>query len=213
MKKDIFAMLQEDSLPEPAAAGALPVINLWWASTYYLMFFTFNAEQFASHYDDDEKYYLCLGEGCCPACKANLRATEHVYLPTWDALSRRVAVLKFLIQPDGPAAKILPFLKRYKDRLADVVAVVECKGKGEFAIAAHEPLPETDRGALVCREFCEGLEDGTIDLRDCVKRLTPEQVAALASVKKRLTPVVGRVVTTATNPSPPGPPAPEGKEV
>src|SRR5262249_9442043 len=33
---------------------------------YYLMFFTFNAEQFASHYDDDEKYYLCLGEGCCP---------------------------------------------------------------------------------------------------------------------------------------------------
>src|SRR5262245_54523612 len=36
MKKDIFAMLREDSLPEPAAAGALPVINLWWASTFYL---------------------------------------------------------------------------------------------------------------------------------------------------------------------------------
>ena len=210
MKNDIFALLQE-GLPEPAATGVLPVINLWWATTYYLMFFTLHAEQLATHYDDDEKAYLCLGEGC-PACRAHVWVSEHAYMPVWDAQCRRVAILKFDTRPDGPASKILPFLRHYKDRLADIVAVVESRGRGEFNIAAHEPLPETDRGALACQAFCEGLEDGAIDLRSSVKRLTPEQVAALASVKKRLTPVAGKVVTTATNPSPPGPPAPEGKE-
>jgi hypothetical protein len=211
MKKDIFALLQEDGLPDPAAVGGLPVLGLWSATTYYLIFFTLHPEQFASHFDADAKYYLCLGEGC-PACGANLRAAAHVYLPVWDAQSRRVAVLKFDTRPDGPAAKILPFLRHHRDHLADVVAVVECRGGGELAIAAHEPLPETDRGAVACAEFAQGLEDGTIDLHSCVKRLTPEQIAALASVKKRLAPVVGKVFVPAVKPPPAGPADGDKKE-
>jgi hypothetical protein len=102
-------------------------------------------------------------------------------------------VLKFDTRPDGPAARLLPFLQHHKDRLADVVAVIDCHGRGEFTITAHEPLPQTDRGALECKAFADGLESGAIDLRNCVQRLGPDKVAALPSVKRLATPVVGGV--------------------
>jgi hypothetical protein len=140
-------------------------------------------------------------------------------LPVWDAQSRRVAILKFDTRPDGPARKILTFLKTYQDRLADVIAVVECKGKGEFTITAHEPLPETDRGALACQAFCQGLEAGTISLDSCVKRLQADEIAKLPSVSRRTARVVGGpVAPTAPKPEPsvvgsPVPPAPDQKAV
>src|SRR5262245_7429652 len=129
MKKDIFALLKEDCLPEPGQGGSLPVIGLWHQGTRYLMFFTLHPEQFASHFDETEKQYLCLG-GDCPACQAGVRANEHVYLPVWDAQFRRVAVLKFDTRPGGPAAKILRFLKTHQERLAEIVAVFQCAGGG-----------------------------------------------------------------------------------
>jgi hypothetical protein len=91
-------------------------------------------------------------------------------------------------------------LKRYQDQLADVVAVIDCKGdgKGTFIITAHRPLPETDRGVLPCREFCEGLEAGNIDLRVCVRRLGSEEIAALQSVRRRVTPPIGDPVAPTT---------------
>jgi hypothetical protein len=194
VKKDIFALLNEDGLPEPGHVGSLPVIGLWAKATHYLMFFTLHPEQFASHFDEAEKQYLCLGDGCV-ACKAGVKSTEHVYLPVWDVQNRRVAVLKFDTRPDGPAAKILPFLKTHRERLAEIVAVFQCAGGGAFTITAHKPLPETDRGALECQAFADGYEAGAIDMRDCVKRLQPEQVQGLPSVKRLATPLVGGVFT------------------
>jgi hypothetical protein len=211
MKKDIFALLQE-SLPDPTTAGSPPVLNLWRVTTYYLMFFTLHPEQFASHFDKQEGAYLCLGEKC-PACKAGDKATMHVYLPVWDAQNRRVAILKFDTRPDGPAVKILQFLQHYQNHLANIVAVIECKGRGEFSIIPCEPLPETDRGALACQAFSEQLEAGTIDLHSCVKRLTPKQIVALASMKTRLAPVVGKKFGSAAGNSPTGPGAKTEKEV
>jgi hypothetical protein len=193
MRKDIFAMLKDNGLPEQAQAGPAQVLSLWRVAKYYLMFFTLHPEQFPSHFDEEEGYYFCAGATGCPACKVGLRATEHVYLPVWDAQNRRIAVLKFDTRLDGPAARLLPFLQHHKDRLADVVAVIDCHGRGECTITAHEPLPETDRGALECKAFADGLESGAIDLRDCVKRLSPDKVAALPSVKRLATPVVGGV--------------------
>src|SRR5205823_11752749 len=114
--------------------------------------------------------------------------------------------------PEGPARLILGFLKLYQDQLADVVAVLDCAGdmKGTFTITAHRPLPETDRGVLACRAFCDGLEAGTIDLRACVRRLGPEEIAALSSVKRRVTRLVGDTVAPiaveVTPPSPVGEP-------
>jgi hypothetical protein len=193
MRKDIFSLLKDSGLPEQAQAGTIPVLSLWRVARYFLMFFTLQPEQFASHYDE-EGAYLCPGaSGGCPACQAGLRPTEHVYLPVWDAQNRRIAVLKFDTRPDGPSAKLLPFLQHHKDRLADVVAVIDCHGHGEFTITAHEPLPETDRGALECKAFADGLESGAIDLHNCVKRLAADKVAALPSVKRLATPVVGGV--------------------
>jgi hypothetical protein len=192
MKDDIFTLLEGGRLPNPAQAS-LPVLSLWQLATYYLTFFTLVPAKYASHYDDDAGHYVCLGDKC-PACAAGVRATEHIYLPVWDAQNRRVAVLKFDTRPDGPAATVLTFLKTYKDQLADVVAVITCEGKGKFAIVAHRPLPETDRGALACEEFCRGLEAGTISLRSCVKNLAAADIVKLASVKCRATPVVGGVV-------------------
>src|SRR5262245_59109867 len=113
VNKDIFALLAEDSLPDPDQVGSIPVLSLWRVTRYYLCFFTLHPERFDSHFDQDEKSYHCLGEGC-PACAAGIKATSHVYLPTWDALNRRVVVLKFDTRPDGPASKLLPFLKIHK---------------------------------------------------------------------------------------------------
>jgi hypothetical protein len=96
------------------------------------MFFTLKPAKFASHFDEDARSYLCLGNGC-PACGAGLKLTEHVYLPTWDAQNRRVAVLKFDTRPEGPAQKVLSFLTAYKDQLADVVAVVAARAGGSSA--------------------------------------------------------------------------------
>src|SRR4051794_16384323 len=129
MPIDLFRLLDDQTLPDPAHATAPPVLTLWREGKYYLMFFTSQGEQLASHYDEAERSYLCLGEGC-PACGAGVRSTKHVYLPVWDAQNRRVAVLKFDARSDGPAARILAFLRRYKDRLADVVAVIVCRGRG-----------------------------------------------------------------------------------
>jgi hypothetical protein len=211
VKEDIFAMLRDGQLPDPAQAS-LPVLSLWRVTSYYLVFFTLVPDKFASHYDDDAKSYLCLGDGC-PACGAGVRATDHVYLPVWDAQNRRVAVLKFDTRPDGPAQKVLSFLTDYQHQLADVVAVVDCKGRGEFTITARELLPETDRGALACQEFCRGLEAGTVSLHSCVKQLKAEEVAQLASVKRNATPLVGATVAPGAPPPAaaggPAPPPPE----
>ena len=192
MKSDIFSLLDDGADAAPTAAD-LTTIGVWKGVTYYVMFFTLHPERFASHRDDEKKVvYLCPGGGC-PACAAGLRATEHVYLPVWDVENRRVTVLKFDTRPDGPARKILGFLKTYQDQLADVVAVIDCKGDGNgtFAITAHTPLPETDRGALACKAFCDGLEAEAVDLRGCVKRLNDEEIAALPSVRRRAVRLVG----------------------
>jgi hypothetical protein len=198
MKSDIFSLLNDDADTLPTDKG-LTTISLWKAVTYYVMFFTLHPGRFASHRDDEKKIiYLCPGEGC-PACSAGVRASEHVYLPVWDVENRRVTVLKFDTRPDGPARKVLAFLKTYRDQLADVVAVIDCKGDGNgtFTITAHTPLPETDRGALACRAFCDGLEVGAIDLSDCVKRLTVEEITALPSVERRAVRLVGSPVAPA----------------
>ena len=202
MHKDIFELLKDDGLPEPSQTGPMPVLSLWWVTKHYVMFFTFHPGHFGSHYDKDEGSYHCLGDEC-PACKAGVKLTEHVYVPVWDVLNRRIAVLKFEMSKGGPAAKIVPFLETYKDRLADIVVVIDCKGRGEFSLTAHEPLPETDRGALECKGFCEAMEAGAIDLRDCVKQLKPAQIAALRSVKKLAFPLVGRMLPPGTTPAAP----------
>jgi hypothetical protein len=198
MKADIFALLDASRLPEPAQAS-LPILSLWRVATYYLMFFTLHPDKFATHYDDDQGSYHCPGEGC-PACAVGLKPTEHVYLPVWDAQNRQVAVLKFDTRPDGPAAKVLGFLRTYREQLTDVVAVVDCQGKGNFSITAHKPLPETERGALACQAFSQGLESGTISLRCCAKQLTGEEVAKLHTVQGRAARVVGEPVAP-TNPA------------
>jgi len=173
VKDDIFALLRDNQLPDPAQAS-LPVLSLWPSGDLYLVFFTLHPEIFASHYDETARTaYQCLGHGC-PACAAGVRATEHIYLPVWDAQGRRVAVLKFVARGDGPGTKILHFLSTYKEQLADVVAVFRCEGKGRFTVTAHRPLPETDRGALECEAFCRALEAGTASIRACVKRLSEE---------------------------------------
>src|SRR5262249_40270152 len=148
-----------------------------------------HTKKFASHYDDEKRHYLCLGDEC-PACAAGVKATEHIYLPVWDAQNRRVAVLKFDTPADGPARGILAFRTTYKGQLADVVAVVDCRGKGEFTITAHQPLPECDRGALVCEAFCQALEAGSLSLTSCVKQLNAAEIRKLNPVKRRATQVV-----------------------
>jgi hypothetical protein len=167
---------------------SLPVLNLWNQGTYYLIFFTLCPDKFGSHFEESQRSsYQCPGEGC-PACAVGLRATDHIYLPVWDVQNRRVAVLKFHTGDDGPATPILSFLKTYQNQLADVIALSECKGGGKLMISAHQPLPQTDRGALVCENFVRGLENGTISLRNCVKRLTAAEIAQLPGVKSRGTP-------------------------
>jgi hypothetical protein len=203
MNQSILDLLDAPNQPEPSP-GAPPLITLWGMGVYYLMFFTLDPDQFATHYDEDARgAYLCLGAACA-ACAAGLRATEHVYLPVWDAQNRRLAVLKFDTRDNGPAATLVPFLRTYQAQLADIVAVVSCRGRGEFTIVAHAPLPETDRGALACQAFAQGLENGAITLRSCVRRLTAEQIADLPAVRKRATPVVGAAVAPAGRaPAPP----------
>jgi hypothetical protein len=220
MNTDIFALLDVGETTDRLDAS-LPTISVWGKWTLYLMFFTLHPDRFASHRDEDKKVvYLCPGEDC-PACLVGVRPTQHIYLPVWDAQNRRIAVLKFDTRPDGPARPLLSFLKHYQDQLAEIVAVIDCKGdgKGTFTITAHRPLPETDRGALLCREFCEGLEAGNIDLRVCVRRLGPEEIAALPSVRRRVTPPIGDPVAPTTPSVTPasslveGPVAPNSKPI
>jgi hypothetical protein len=193
MATDIFELLGEQQLPEPAQA-TLPVISLWGEGKYNLMFFTFASEAFKSHYDEAQKSYLCNGPDC-PACAVGVKATEHVYLPVWDVTKRRVAVLKFISRlDDGPAPKVMRFLKKYRERLHSIVAVVSCRGHGEFTIDAHEVGPDADPGARVCEEFCEKLKTGEIALRSCVKRLADEEIRALQSIRHQAGLAAGSVV-------------------
>jgi hypothetical protein len=193
---DIFDLFQNDQTQQPARAP-LPVLSLWRQATLYLMFFTLTPARFRSHYDEAGRCaYHCL-EADCPACAAGVRATDHVYLPVWDVQNRRVAVLKFHTAEDGPAEKILGFLQSYRQQLAEVVAVLECAGRGQFTIIAHQPLPETDRGALACEEFARGLESGAVSLRACARQLTAEEIARLPGVKGRGAPVIGAAVAPA----------------
>jgi hypothetical protein len=220
MNTDIFALLDAGETTDRPDAS-LPTISLWGKWTLYVMFFTLHPDRFASHFDDKKKIgYLCPGEDC-PACLVGVRATEHIYLPVWDAQNRQIAVLKFDTRPDGPARPLLSFLKRYQDQLAEIVAVIDCKGDGNgtYTITAHRALSETDRGVLPCRAFCDGLEAGTIDLRGCVRRLGPEEITKLPSVRRRVTPVIGDPVApttpSVTPPSSPveGPVAPDSKPI
>ncbi len=196
MTNDIFSLVQDAELPALEQA-AYTVLSLFGKGRYYLMFFTLVPAKFASHYDDVKKaHYLCPGAGC-PACAVGLRVTEHVYLPAWDAQSRRVVVVKMAAAGDA-LRELVSVLKLYRDKLADVVAVVDCLGDGKVRVTAHDPLPETDRGATACAAFAAGLEADTVDLRDCVRRLAPEQIAALPAVKQRGAKLVGGVVPPAT---------------
>jgi hypothetical protein len=201
MNTDIFALLDAGETTD-RLHPRLPTISLWGKGIHYVMFFTLHPDRFASHREEDKRnsyYYLCPGKDC-PACLVGDRATEHIYLPVWDPQNRRIAVLRFDTRPDGPARLLLSFLKSYQDQLADVVAVLDCKGdgKGTFTITAHRPLPETDRGVLHCRAFCDGLEAGTIDMRGCVRRLSQEEIMALPSVRRRVTPLIGDPVAPTT---------------
>lgn len=200
--------------PAEVAPTSLPILSLWRQAIYYVIFFTLHPDKFSSHFDEaGRSSFLCIVEDC-PACAAGLRATDHVYLPVWDAQNRRVSVLKFNTAENGPAEKILGFLATYKDQLADVVAVINCEGGGQFTITAHRPLPETDRGALACEAFAQGLESGAISLRGCVKRLTAEEVAKLPGVEGRCKPVIGPAVPPAAMaPSAPGGPGVVGGAV
>src|SRR4051812_12772463 len=104
MTASVFDLFKRAAAPQPAAAP--PVVSLWKKATHYLMFFTLDAEQFASHYVGAGKSSsLCTGGGC-PAGGGGVGATEHASLPVWDVMNRRVAVLKFLTKEDGPAGKI-----------------------------------------------------------------------------------------------------------
>jgi hypothetical protein len=195
MKQDIFALLKQNGPAAGPAGSGLPTISVWQKAILYLTFFTIYPEKFSSHYDQDRKFsYLCLGDDCL-ACLAGVKATEHIYMPVWDVQNRRIVALRFDARPEGPARRILPFLQNYRNRLSEIVAVFDCEGRdGEFTITAHTPLPSTDRGALECREFCEGLEAGTVDLRNCVRRLTSDEIGELPSVNEasvRPVPLVG----------------------
>jgi hypothetical protein len=169
----------------------LPILSIWNAATYYVMFFTLKAEVNSSHYEEIERFsYHCLSDNC-PACLAGIRPTEHVYLPVWDAQNRRIGVLKFHTGENGPAPRVLEFLRAYHEQLADVVALIRCEGKGMISITAHTPLPETDRGALTCEAFCRAVEAGIINFCSSAKQLSAEEMATLPSVKRNLHPVVG----------------------
>jgi hypothetical protein len=193
--QDLLALLKGFQLPDPRQAS-LPVLSLWHPAKHYLMFFTLQPELFPSHYDEDAGSYLCPGAGC-PACAVRVRATEHVYVPVWDVENRRVAALKFVPQGDA-ANRIFDFLQTHQDRLADIVAVFDGRGKGAFTITAHEALPETDRGALTCQAFADDLKAGRTSLRSCVKQLDGEAIARLGSVRHRLVPVIGPAVGPST---------------
>jgi hypothetical protein len=206
MMKDLFALLEDGALPDPSQ-NSLPILSVWRVTIYYVIFFTLYPEMFDSHHDKEKGSYLCLGDGCCPACDAGIKKTEHIYLPVWDVQSRRVAVLKFDTRPDGPARTILPFLRLYKSQLAEVVAVLDCRGGGDFTIIAHELQPETDRGALACKQFDDSLEAGTINLRRCVSNLSAQEIGNLKSVKQAMVPVVGKQVMPAATIQPLATPA------
>lgn len=193
MKSDIIQLL-ESKAAAPSLGGDLPLISLWNPGTRVLMFFTLHPDHFGSHYAEEERFkFHCLGDNC-PACAVGLRATEHLYIPVWDLANRRIAVLSFHTGPDGPAAPILQFLKTYRDQLAEVVAFIEGEGRGKIRITAREVLPETDRGAVECAEFCAGLESGAITLRNCARQLSADEIEALSEVKRKVAPRVGGLV-------------------
>ena len=162
------------------------------------MFFTLAPDQFSTHYADDGRFkFVCPGDGC-PACAAGLRATEHLYIPVWDVENRQIAILFFHLGPDGPASQILQFLKTYRDQLADVVASIECEGRGKIRISAREVLPETDCGAIECEGFCRGLESGALSLKSCVRQLSADEIAALPEIRRKSVPRVGGLVLPKT---------------
>lgn len=195
MKADIFALLATPAAATTAAT--LSVISVWRVATHYLMFFCLHPDQFASHYDGPKKVtFLCSGEAC-PACKLGHKSTAHIYLPCWDVQNRRIVVLKLDTRPDGPAPKIAEFLALYKDQLATIVSVLKCAGGGAFTLTAHQPTPETDRGSLVCRDFCAALEQNPDILKRCVTQLTEQEILELPSVKQLAPPLVGNVVAPA----------------
>jgi len=194
MKTDIISLLEQQAATSPVGDG-LPVIGLWSPACHKVMFFTLAAtDQFSTHYDNQTRArFECLGDSC-PACSAGLRPTEHLYIPVWNVETGTIAILYFHLGPGGPAQQILQYLKTYQNQLSDVVAVIDCHGQGKVSISAHELLPETDRGAIACQEFCAGLESGAVDIRSCVRKLSKEAIAALPEVKRKSKPLVGTVV-------------------
>jgi len=205
MLEDIADLLKTDA--EVGVSSDLPTISVWRLAVYFLMFFTTRLAKFASHFDPDtRKSILCL-DATCPACKAGLKRTEHIYLPAWDVQNHRIVVLRVDSRNDGPARQIAQFIETYRPKLHDVVAIMDCKGDGHgtFTITAHSPLAETDRGALACKAFCDGLEAGAINLRDCVQRLSAEDMAKVASVKKLSAKLVGGPVGLSVSAPPANP--------
>ena len=217
MEQDISDLLKADNEISGDNNG-LSIISVWRLAIHYIMFFMTRITKFKSHYDaDSRKSYLCL-EDNCPACQAGLKTTEHIYMPVWDVQNRHVVVLRVDSRNDGPARRIAQFVETYRSTLHDVVAVIDCLGdqKGSFTITAHKPLPEADCGALACQAFCKALEAGTIDLRDCVQRLSTDAISSLPSVKKSFTKLVGDPVGLACLPAsgkPNGQPLTAGSEV
>ena len=197
MKDDIITLLEQQTATSLAGVD-LPMIGTWYPGRHLLTCFTLKPDQFSTHYDSQGRYsFECLGDSC-PACAAGMRRTEHLYLPVWDVENRRIAVLHFGLGPEGPASQILHFLKTYRDQLADVVAVIDCHGQGKVSLSARAMLPETDRGAIKCEEFCAGLESGAVKIRDCVRKLSAEAIAALPGVKRKSKPLFGDLVSPKT---------------
>ena len=202
MNSEISDLLNVES--ESVGDSDLPIISVWRLATHYVMFFMTKIVKYKAHYDSDvRKSYMCMGLEC-PACAVGLKPTEHIYLPVWDVQNRRIVVLRVDSRNDGPARKIALFVTTYLDKLHDVVAVIECRGdsKGSFTITAHDPLPQTDRGVLACKDFCDSLIAGAINLQDCLLRLSAEEVGKLATVKNLSVRLVGSPVGPSTSTSP-----------
>lgn len=207
MKSDLISLLTSQSAP---ARGLWQFISLWKQETFHVIFFSLEAvEQMATHFEDEGRFrYQCLGD-TCPACRVGITRTEHLYIPVWDVDNRRISILYFHVGADGAGPVLLQFLTLYKDQLADIVARIQCEGRAQIRISAHELPPESDRGAIECAEFCAGFDAGTVTLKDCARQLPVAAIAALPTVKKKSRPSVGnlvrpmsaaRVVETATVP-------------
>lgn len=185
------ALAQHD---DDGVNAALAVLKLG-AEAQLVSLFTEDAVPVTSHYLEATEtwtgtYARCLGEGC-PACKAGLNKSNHLFLPVVDRLDGLIKILKIPTQK-GPG-KLLTEIGQVlsmPNRSNLIIGITRNQNFVHHVTIEAEGAPDPEVLAAI-KTFLDRVDQGVLRVIDTIPEFPAAELATHERIAKRLT-IVGR---------------------